>query len=152
DQPSGVEDALSLADSLANPTTSTDDAAVRPAGEEPGKGRTYVQAEGTPTEVHLYSDGCFPDVSNFALGNLTLHFHSAGKPGPENQDNVGISRFNASRDEGDPSKVQVFLSAINCRNQKVDARIQIEVRIAGVANKAIYEKPIRLPPREVKTE
>jgi hypothetical protein len=152
DQPSGIEDALTLADSLANPSKSTDDAAVRPAGEEPDKLRTYVQAEGVKTEVHLYSDGCFPDVREFALGNLALNFHMAGKPGPENQDNVGITRFNAFRDESDPSKVQVFVSAINGRDKSVKARIQIEVQATADANKAIYEKSLELPPREIKTE
>src|SRR5262249_28526096 len=41
-----IDDALSLADSLANPHRTTDDVAVRPEGVEPGKERTYVPAEG----------------------------------------------------------------------------------------------------------
>ena len=31
------------------------------------------------TEVHLFSDGRFPDIPDFALGNLLIHFHTAGK-------------------------------------------------------------------------
>src|SRR5438132_2330650 len=75
-----IEEALSLADSLANPSRSADDASVRPANVEPGKERTYVAAEGIKdTEVHLFSDGRFPDLPDFSLGNLIVHFHTAGK-------------------------------------------------------------------------
>ena len=149
-QPTGIEDALSLADSLANPSRSTDDAAVRPVGEQADKLRTYVQTEGIPTTVHLYSDGRFPAVADFALGNLTLNFHSAGVPGPEHQENVGLINFSAIRDENDPTLVQVFVGAINCRNIPVEARVQIEVKVPG--DPLIYEKPIRIPAREVKQE
>jgi len=45
-----IEEALSLADSLANPNRSADDASVRPGPTvEPGKERTYVAAEGSRT-------------------------------------------------------------------------------------------------------
>ena len=73
--------------------------------EEPGKERTYVSNEGISTEVHLYSDGRFPTVPEFALGNLNVHYHGAGKfvleaaakqgekdalkPAPDSSDNVG---------------------------------------------------------------
>src|SRR5437016_11250566 len=36
-----IEEALSLADSLANPARSPDDSSVRPANVEPGKARVY---------------------------------------------------------------------------------------------------------------
>jgi len=149
-QPTGIEDALSLADSLANPSRSTDDAAVRPVNEQADKLRTYVQTEGTPTAVHLFSDGRFPDVPEFALGNLTLNFHSVGVPGPEHQENVGLTTLSAFRDEADPTLVQIFVGAINCRNIPVEARVQIEVKVPG--DPLLYEQPIRIPAREVKQE
>src|SRR5919108_6056578 len=98
-RPTRVEEALALADSLANPLRSTDDTAVRPEGEDPAQARTYVAPEGIAAEVHLFSDGRFPDVPDFAAGNLTLHYHRVGKPGPEAVDNVGIVSCNAARDE-----------------------------------------------------
>jgi hypothetical protein len=67
-RPTRIDEALALADSLANPHRSTDDAAVRPADEDPAKARTYVPAEGIAAEVHLFSDGRFPDVPGFAAG------------------------------------------------------------------------------------
>ena len=51
-----IEDALSLADSLANPNRPTD----------ADSGTTSATAsEGIATRVHLYSDGGFPDVKEF---------------------------------------------------------------------------------------
>src|SRR5262249_26180337 len=41
-RPTRIDEALALADSLANPYRSTDDNAVRPANEAPGKARQYV--------------------------------------------------------------------------------------------------------------
>jgi hypothetical protein len=150
-RPTRIEEALTLADSLANPSRSADDSASRPAGVEPGKERTYVQAEGVPTEVHLFSDGRFPDVSDFALGNLSVQFHMAGAAGPESSDNVGIVTFNAVRDEGDPTKLQVLAVAMNYKPQPVSARVQLEVLTNGEL-KSVYEKSLSLPARKVSEE
>jgi len=65
-RPTRIEEALGLAESLANPSRSTENEAARPAEEEPGKERTYVNAEGIKTELHLFSDGRFPDVPSSA--------------------------------------------------------------------------------------
>src|SRR5262249_9293828 len=130
-RPTRIEEALSLADSLANPKRSADDASVRPAGVEPGKERTYVAAEGIGTEVHLFSDGRVPDMPDFALGNLNIHFHTAGKLGPENTNNVGIVTLNAQRDDQDPSKLQVFARVMNFRNESVETKVKLEVYVNG---------------------
>src|SRR5262249_2547804 len=87
-RPTGIEEPLSLADSLANPTRSTDNASVAPPGVDPGSARNYVSPEGVPTEIHLFSDGRFPDMPGFAVGNLNISYHAAGKLGPENVNNV----------------------------------------------------------------
>src|SRR5437879_10359661 len=76
-RPTRIEEALSLASSLANPSRTADDSSVRPGNVEVGKERTYVAAEGLPTEVHLFSDGRFPDMPDFSLGNLDIRFHTA---------------------------------------------------------------------------
>jgi hypothetical protein len=147
-----IEEALSLAASLANPTRSTDDSSVRPANVEPGKERTYVAPEGIATEVHVFSDGRFPDLPDFALENLSVHFHSAGKPGPASVDNVAIVTFSALRDDQDSSKLQVFTRVMNFRNESVggNAKLQLEVLINGQL-KGIKEQPLAIKPREVIT-
>ncbi len=141
-RPTRIKDALELADGLANPRRSAENEASRPAGEQPGKERTYVQPEGIPTQVHLFSDGRFPDVPDFTLGNLNLHYHAVGKPGPENVDNVGIVTFNAARDEKDPSKVQVLAGVRNYRAKPVAVRVQLEVRLNGEI-KDFQQQPAR---------
>jgi hypothetical protein len=146
-----IDEALSLAESLANPTRSTDDASVRPANVEPGKERTYVAAEGIAAEVHLFSDGRFGDLPDFSVGNLSINYHMAGKPGPENADNVAIVTFNAMRDEQDATKLQVFARVLNYRDRKIDgpeAKLQLEVYVGGKLT-AIKEKPLSLAARQV---
>ncbi|HMC65065.1 MAG TPA: BatA and WFA domain-containing protein [Gemmataceae bacterium] len=151
-RPTRIEEALALANSLANPSRSTDDAASQPAGVEPGKARTYVAAEGIPTEVHLYSDGRFPDVPTFALGNLDLQFHAAGKPGPESADNLGIVTLSAIRDEEDPGKLQAFVGVRNFRSQPVEARVQLELYVGGELKSVYPDKRLKLPARSVTEE
>ena len=73
-RPTRIEEALTLADSLANPIRSGDDAAVRPANAEPGKERTYVS---TATEVHLFRTAASRMFRNFRWG--LIHYHAAGK-------------------------------------------------------------------------
>jgi len=126
-RPTRLEEALSLADSLANPARSTDDAASRPDAEDPAKARTYVAGEGQATEVFLYSDGRFPDVSDFNLGNLSMEYHAMGEPGREAADNIGLVTLNAARDDRDPSRLLVFAQVANFRS--VDARVQVELEV-----------------------
>jgi hypothetical protein len=132
-----IDDALSLADSLANPHSTTDDAVVRPEGVEPGKERTYVPAEGIPTTLHVFTDGRFPDVPDFALGNLQARYHSIGS---EKVENVGLVAFSATRSQKDPNAVQVLAGVRNYLPREASVRVRLEVRINGELQK-IYEEP-----------
>jgi hypothetical protein len=126
-RPTRIDEALALADSLANPHKSTDDQAVKPPqGEDPGKERTFVAPDGVAATVHLFSDGRFPDVPNFAAGNLSLQYHRIGSPGPEAVNNVGIVTMNAVRDEKDSSKLIVFLRVLNFRPERVEPTLVLE--------------------------
>jgi hypothetical protein len=132
-----IDDALSLADSLANPHQTSDDAAVRPDGVEPGKERTYVPAEGIPTTLHVFTDGRFPDAPDFALGNLQARYHSVGL---DSVGNVGIVACSATRSTKDPKAVQVLVGVRNFQSREASARVRLEVRVGGVLQK-IYEEP-----------
>jgi hypothetical protein len=126
-RPTRLEEALILAAGLANPARSTDDAASRPAGEDPAKARTYVASEGIPTEVFLYSDGRFPDVTDFSLGNLSVQYRAIGEPGSEAADNVGFVTLSAARDDRDPGRLLVFAQVANFRS--VEARVQVDLEV-----------------------
>jgi Aerotolerance regulator N-terminal/von Willebrand factor type A domain len=144
-RPTRIEEAMSLADSLANPKGSADDSSVRPAEVEPGKERTYVPAEGMNTDIHLYSDGRFPDTPEFALGNLNITYHVAGNSG---EDNVGIVTFNATRDEDDASKLQAFVRVLNFHKRRAAVKVQLELLVGGRLT-SVYEKNLLLPKRTV---
>jgi hypothetical protein len=144
-RPTRIGEALTLADSLANPQRSTDDQASRPAGEVPGKGRTYVAAEGIPTEVHLFSDGRFADVADFALGNLALQYHRIGET---TVDNIGVVTLNAVRDPKDPGTLQVLATLHNHRDKAADVKLQLEVVVNGGVQR-LYDRVVKLPARTV---
>ncbi len=146
-----ITEALNLADSLANPQKSTLNQAVRPAGEDPAKARTYVdvQVEAVAAEVHLYSDGRFPDVPGFSAGNLGLNYHQVGKTGPEAVDNIGIVAFNAVRDETGTGKVQLFARVLNFRPEPAAVRVELEVRSGGRL-KDILRESLDLPARKLR--
>jgi hypothetical protein len=160
-----IDEALSLADSWANPIVSTEDVASRPDDVEAGKERTYVPPKGTPIDVHLFSDGRFRNLTEAslaglnsrlagnesALGNLNLQFHVAGLAGPENVDNVGLVTFNAIRDDIDATQFQVFVRAMNFRNKPVAAHVRLEMFVNGELHK-VYGKRVSLPARKVQAD
>ena len=91
-RPTRIEEALALAESLANPVRSTEDAAAQPEDVPDDQKRTFVQARGISTVVHVYSDGRYAKLSETALaalslrkadddksGGLNLRYHMAGK-------------------------------------------------------------------------
>lgn len=165
-----IEDALLWADGLANQVRSAEDVASRPEKEEPGQERTYVPPKGIPTELHLFSDGGFPEPSEHtlaglnsllagntsALGNLQMHYHLAGVKGPENVNNVGIVDFNVSRlrserggqADQDFLDLQVFAQVRNYRPDETTVNLRLDVRVDG---KPFHSdsKPLKLPARNV---
>jgi hypothetical protein len=145
-RPTRLEEALSLADSLANPMRSGQNAASRPEDENPNQRLTYVEPEGIPTEVFLYSDGRFPDVSDFNLGNLSVQYQAIGEPGPEAADNVGLVTLNAARDDRDPGRLLVFAQAANYRSVDSQVRVDLEVYVNGQLQR-VYD-PQRLDGKE----
>jgi hypothetical protein len=135
-----LDEALTLAASLANPTRSTENAVVAPANPEPGKERTYVPTEGMQADVHLYSDGKFPPVPDFALANLNLIYHTP--PAPDEggaSNNVAVLRFDAERDADDPTKIVARAVLHNYRATPADVRPRVEVLAGGTRLVASYD-------------
>lgn len=145
--PTQIDEALSLAASLANPLSSTEDAAVRPENQEPGKERTYAATEGIPAEIHLFSDGRFTDASNFALTNLQLTFHSPATEATGNAENVGIVRFDAVRDELDPTKLQAYVRVMNFRNQPIKVGVDLDILADGKAVQDVRHRELTIAAR-----
>src|SRR5207248_1203514 len=132
--------------------------------------RTFDKPRGIPTEVYLFSDGGFPELSESALsklnsllagntnalGNLKLHYQLAGVPGPENVNNVGILAFNVVRvDKHNPKrkdpnqlKLQAFVQVRNYRPVETTVDLVLEVEGDG---KIVHsgQQSLTLPPRQV---
>ena len=149
-RPTRIDEALRLADSLANPLRSTDDAAVRPANEDPAQARTYVAAEGIAAEVHLFSDGRFPDVSGFAAGNLDLNYHRIGKAGPD------ACRQCRSRDAqrrprraGSQQTPGVRPRLLNFRAEAATVKVEMEWRVPGKDEFNLLDQNVAMAGRKV---
>ncbi|MBI2807118.1 MAG: VWA domain-containing protein [Planctomycetes bacterium] len=149
-----IEEALALAESLANPVRSTEDTASQDEDVPEDQKRTMVQARGIDTTVHLYSDGRFSKLSeatlaNFnarlagktsALGKLNLQYHMAGKikmvddkPVLSDANNLAIVGLNVRRQVA-PGKAQPRLIALvrvaNYRSDRAAVRLKLDVRDA----------------------
>ncbi len=139
-QPTRIEDALRLANSLANPPRSAEDAKVRPADEDPELSRGYVPPEGIKAEVHLYSDGCFPPneaerlAHNFAAGNLDITYHQVGERGADGVDNVGLTSLKASLDKSNALKLSVSVRVQNFRRSESRCKVELKTRLWGNAD------------------
>ncbi len=165
-----IEEAINLADSLANQVRSTEDAASRPDNEVPGQERTYVPPQGIPTTLHLFSDGRFPPLSEAALaglnspqvgnssplGNLTLQYHQAGVAGPEHVNNLAIVACNVVRLPGnfapkgnlDFQQLQVLTRVRNYRPEPARVLLRLDVLVDG---KIIHpdQMALQLPARKL---
>lgn len=127
-----IDEALSLAASLSNPTRSTENEAAAPVNPEPGKERTYVQTDGIKADVFLYSDGRFPPVPEFALTNLNMNWRRPPvKTDFGRSDNVGVVRFDVERDPANPVSVTARAEVRNYRGTEATVRVRLTVTDAA---------------------
>src|SRR5207245_1891270 len=76
---------------------------------------------------------------------LTFHAPEAGSPG--NADNVAIVRFDAVRDEQDPTRLQAFVRVLNFRNSPVKAGVDLDVLAGGKAVQDVRHRDLPLDAR-----
>lgn len=90
-----IDEALRAAAGLANPGRTSQAADV-----------ADVQvADALPATIRIYSDGKFPNVPEFNLGNLEPQYVPIGEATAEN---LAILAFSAERNPEDPDQVQAF--------------------------------------------
>ena len=89
-----IDEALRVAAGLANPGRTTDESKM----------------EAKPAKVFIFSDGKFPPVQGFSLGNLDPVFVPIGQP---DVDNLGIVAFSVRRNEERENQLQAFGSIQN---------------------------------------
>ncbi|MBN2022911.1 MAG: BatA and WFA domain-containing protein [Pirellulales bacterium] len=118
-------DALKMAAALANPGRSAYDITD-----------TQV-AEALPATIYLLSDGKFPDVTGFSLGNLTPVYVPIGEAKPAN---VGIVAFTIRALESRPEALQAFARLENFGADEV--RVEAVLRHDGkLLNATTLELP-----------
>ena len=122
-----IDEALRVASGLANPGraafTSSD---------------TRV-ADSQPATLYIFSDGRFPSVEGFSLGNLTPKFISIGKP---NADNIAITAFSTRRAKGDAARLQAFARIDNFTAAPVTAQLELTL-----GNELVDATKVELAPR-----
>lgn len=96
---SDLTEALRVAAGLANPGRSSD-------ASNPGD---LQVAEALPATVYLLTDGGFPQVVGFSLGNLEPKYMPIGREAK----NVGIVAFTSQRNPERPEQVQAFARVVN---------------------------------------
>ncbi len=66
--------------------------------------------ESLPATMYIFSDGAFPAVPDFPLGNLNPVFFPIGRPATEN---LAIVAFATDRNPEHPERMQAFVSVAN---------------------------------------
>jgi hypothetical protein len=113
DRSSSLAEALRVSSGLANP------------GRIGIKDSNDVQvADAEPATLYIYSDGKFPDVKDFALGNLTPVYFPIGT---ETAANVAIAALTTSRREDQPELLQAFARLENHGLEKVSVNVELAV-------------------------
>lgn len=129
---SDLSEALRTASGLANPGQTGD----------ASEGDTNA-AEAMPATVYVLSDGGFPPVTNFSLGNLTPEYLRIGDD--KTLSNVAVVAFGTDRNPDKPDKLEVFGRLENYGREpaKVEASLFVNGALADVAQAEI-------PGREIK--
>lgn len=124
DRGTSIIEALRAAAGLANPGRSSADA-------------TDIQvADALPAKLFVLSDGKFPDVGEFSLGNLEPTFLSLGMP---ESGNVAITALGVSRRENRPEQRQVFARIDNLSAEPFSGELTLaqETRLLDAQSLAI---------------
>lgn len=121
---SDLQEALRVASGLANPGRISEDVGdVRVAGA-------------LPATVYILSDGGFPHVDDFALGNLRPVYVALGQPQP---DNVAIVAFTAERNLERQGHLEAFARVENSGPADVASELTLSIdgRLADASRLAV---------------
>jgi hypothetical protein len=129
-----LSEALKLAAGLANPGQSNEN---------------VTEPTTSNTKLFIFSDGRFPDVPNFELGNLEPTFVPIGR---QDAANVGIVAFGVSRDEEHKGKLQAMTRLRNFGDAHTggqSADVTVKLFVNGETRPSNVDQ-ISIPPGEEK--
>jgi len=146
DRPTSLEQALALAEGQANPRQSGVDFTLEQPVEGEAARRATDKAEGVPTDVHIYSDGRFADLPDFAPGKLSLRLELVGR----SSRNVGIVRLNLIRDEDQPDQYELSVQVANFGDQPIKDELSVQLEVFNrLGRQDLKIEPADLMPRRV---
>jgi len=105
-----LRDALELSAGLANPGRTAN---------EPGDAPV---AAAQPADVYIFSDGRFPSVEGFSLGNLSPIYIPIGDA---QTGNVAVTAFNTRPLESQPDKLQAFARVANFGPEPAEVDVEL---------------------------
>jgi hypothetical protein len=112
DRTTSLADALRVAAGLANP------------GRSDFSGGDIQVADPLPAKLYIFSDGKFPDVTGFSLGNLDPIYEPIGT---ETAKNVAVAAFTAARNEVNADILQAFGRLENFGLEPVSVDVELLV-------------------------
>jgi hypothetical protein len=122
-----LREALEIVSGLANP----------PQVKSQFDDTEYEVVEPRPATVFILSDGRFPSIEGFSLGNLYPRFVPIGT---EDAENLAVTAFNTAPSEANPLERQAFAEISNLSNSEVE--VIAEFLVDGVQHDA---KAIAVP-------
>jgi hypothetical protein len=130
---SDLNEAVRAASGLANPGSTGD----------PNNPADQNVAEAMPATIYIMSDGGFPPVTNFKLGNLTPDYKKLGDDAALT--NVAIVAFGTDRNPDKPDRIEVFGRLENYGRQT--ANVEASLFVNGALVDAAQAE---VPAREIK--
>lgn len=119
-----LQAALELAEGQANPRRSAEEGVIEPIVDNSNKmARSVGNPDGIITEVLIFSDGRFPDVNNFSLGNLRPALFTIGA----DSTNIGITWANMKRDENRPDLFEVTVRVQNFGKEPIQQGLSLQL-------------------------
>lgn len=91
-------------------------------------------------EIHLFSDGAVPELSDFENKGLPLIYHKVGK----RADNVGLTALDVRANPDDASQRAIYASAGNFSSNSVQSEMELLFD-----NKLVETRPINVGPGEI---
>ena len=95
-------------------------------------------AESQPATLYILSDGRFPDVQGFALGNLTPQYFPIGEKSARN---VAITAFSTRRPEGRLNQLQAFGRIENFTPEELAVQVELYLDAELVDAQKVQLKP-----------
>ena len=93
-------------------------------------------------EVHLFSDGAVPELSDFENKALPLIYHKVG----QRADNLGITALDARANPEDATQRAIYASVANFSSNKMSADLELYFQSNGTESRNLLEtRPFTVP-------